>query len=381
MGATNSRVCRLENENFERPVQFSENKIRKVILIGAGDGAKSTFFKQVQHLLGKGFTNDEIVSYKDKIRVNMVQGVQTLCQISGKLGLGVEQKNKQLHDEFMAIYVYEYLITPTILWDRACHYLKPLWHDQMLQEAYKRRVPHQFPVTMEYYLNSIDRILPSHYVPNINDVLNVRIKTTGIVETEVLIKNVLVRFNDIGGQRNERKKWIHCFDGKDVFIYCMALSEINEVCYEDDKTNRMLESLRCFEELSSSTDYIPLHVPFILFMSQVDLFAKKILSGTPIVHVFPDYNKDYLRDPDLAIRHILKEFEKRNVKGRKLFPVAGNTIDCKSMTQVFHHIEKVILTGDDPSFTFKIFADLSLTAGLPTMLTLTKFADILVKFV
>jgi len=29
---------------------------------------------------------------------------------------------------------------------------------------------------------------------------------------------------DVGGQRSERKKWIHCFEGVTAIIFCVALS-------------------------------------------------------------------------------------------------------------------------------------------------------------
>lgn len=43
---------------------------------------------------------------------------------------------------------------------------------------------------------------------------------------------------DVGGQRNERKKWIHCFDNVTAVIYVAALSEYNQGMFEDANTNR-----------------------------------------------------------------------------------------------------------------------------------------------
>jgi hypothetical protein len=50
------------------------------------------------------------------------------------------------------------------------------------------------------------------YLPSEQDVLRSRVRTTGIVETEFEIDGNLFRMFDVGGQRNERKKWIrHVF--------------------------------------------------------------------------------------------------------------------------------------------------------------------------
>lgn len=40
---------------------------------------------------------------------------------------------------------------------------------------------------------------------------------------------------DVGGQRSERKKWIHCFEGVTAIIFCVALSDYNLVLAEDEE--------------------------------------------------------------------------------------------------------------------------------------------------
>lgn len=40
---------------------------------------------------------------------------------------------------------------------------------------------------------------------------------------------------DVGGQRSERKKWIHCFEGVTCIIFCAALSAYDMVLVEDDE--------------------------------------------------------------------------------------------------------------------------------------------------
>ena len=43
---------------------------------------------------------------------------------------------------------------------------------------------------------------------------------------------------DVGGQRSERKKWIHCFEGVTAIIFCVALSGYDLVLAEDEEMNR-----------------------------------------------------------------------------------------------------------------------------------------------
>ena len=57
---------------------------------------------------------------------------------------------------------------------------------------------------------------------------------------------------DVGGQRNERKKWIHCFDGVQAIIFVAAISEYDQALFEDRETNRMTEALNLFAEIANS---------------------------------------------------------------------------------------------------------------------------------
>ena len=54
---------------------------------------------------------------------------------------------------------------------------------------------------------------------------------------------------DVGGQRNERRKWIHCFEDVTAVIFVAAISEYDQKLFEDGATNRMVEALELFEEV------------------------------------------------------------------------------------------------------------------------------------
>ena len=71
----------------------------------------------------------------------------------------------------------------------------------------------------------------------------------GIIEENYIIDSINFVMYDVGGQRNERKKWIHCFDDENAVIFVVALSEYDQMLFEDNTVNRMVEAIILFEEV------------------------------------------------------------------------------------------------------------------------------------
>jgi GTPase SAR1 family protein len=112
---------------------------------------------------------------------------------------------------------------------------------------------------------------------------------------------------DVGGQRSERRKWIHCFQGVTGIIFCASMSEFvlcfscslsllsgflfvakryDQVLFEDGVTNRMHEALQLFRDVCNSVWFKDSAI--ILFLNKDDLFRKKIKS-VPLRVCFPEY--------------------------------------------------------------------------------------------
>lgn len=53
----------------------------------------------------------------------------------------------------------------------------------------------------------------------------------------------------MGGQRSERKKWIHCFEGVTAIIFCVALSAYDLVLAEDEEMVSFRDGLRSVQSL------------------------------------------------------------------------------------------------------------------------------------
>ena len=91
---------------------------------------------------------------------------------------------------------------------------------------------------------------------------------------------------DVGGQRNERRKWYHCFDDVHAVLFVVALSEYDQSLFEDESVNRMTEALSLFCEIANSRFFQ--NSAIILFLNKRDLFEEKIKFSN-ITSAFPDY--------------------------------------------------------------------------------------------
>ncbi|EPY77974.1 guanine nucleotide-binding protein G(q) subunit alpha [Camelus ferus] len=112
--------------------------------------------------------------------------------------------------------------------------IKSLWNDPGIQECYDRRREYQLSDSTKYYLNDLDRVADPTYLPTQQDVLRVRVPTTGIIEYPFDLQSVIFRMVDVGGQRSERRKWIHCFENVTSIMFLVALSEYDQVLVESD---------------------------------------------------------------------------------------------------------------------------------------------------
>ena len=112
--------------------------------------------------------------------------------------------------------------------------IRGLWKDPGVKEAVSRSREFQLNDSAVYYFNAIDRMSAPNYMPTDQDILLSRVKTTGITETTFKVGELTYKLFDVGGQRSERKKWIHCFENVTALVFLVSLSEYDQMLYEDE---------------------------------------------------------------------------------------------------------------------------------------------------
>uniref|UniRef100_A0A914H513 Guanine nucleotide-binding protein alpha-1 subunit n=1 Tax=Globodera rostochiensis TaxID=31243 RepID=A0A914H513_GLORO len=287
-------------------------KIVKLLLLGAGECGKSTILKQMRILHDHGFTEEEREKQKSAVYNNTVLAMAAL--LLGMQRLNIQFENSRVEKEALIVMdVVKNGKESEPLSNELANAIKTLWADKGVREkAYPRGQEFQLVENSIYFLESVDRISKADYRPTEQDILLSRIKTTGIIEVKFKMKSVDFRVFDVGGQRSERKKWIHCFEDVNAIIYITAISEFDQVLFEDESTNRMVESMRLFESICNSRWFTS--TSMILFLNKTDLFIEKIQRIT-ISTCFKDYKGSSTYDDQ--IRFIEEKFEGLNANPEK----------------------------------------------------------------
>lgn len=218
---------------IDRQAKQEAEKI-KLLLLGAGESGKSTVFKQMKVIYGEKYTDAERKQAIPTIHSNIVQSMKALCEqavvfnLVGQIKAQTEFEMIRNMDENDAISV---AIGTAI---------SELWKDPGMRMVWDRRSEFQLIESVQYYFNKIDAIKQPDYLPEKDDILFSRVRTSGIVTERYLIDGTTFEIYDVGGQRNERKKWIHCFEGVTAVIFVAAISEYDQKLFEDASTNRMV---------------------------------------------------------------------------------------------------------------------------------------------
>lgn len=291
-----------------RRKEEQDQAVKKLLLLGAGGSGKSTVFKQLKSIHKGAMTNQERRSYTSIVIGNVIDFMKTLVLESKRLSTVGDEKEgtgPMKECEFGAE-MEEYVeviedqpdnFFPKVLEDEVADAIKSLWADRGIKQTFEERARFQLQDSASYFFDKrMNAISTRGYVPTEQDVLRCRVRTTGIVEQEFEVDGkAKFQVFDVGGQRNERRKWMHCFDNVTAVIFVASLSAYDQKLLEDETTNRMTEALDLFAQIADSSGQFGsekgkkgnlvkwrqmgshfVKQPIILFLNKSDLYAEKI---------------------------------------------------------------------------------------------------------
>jgi guanine nucleotide-binding protein G(o) subunit alpha len=222
-----------------------------------------------------GYTKEEFEQYRPVVYSNTIQSLGAIIRAMNMLNIQFASVEREA-DAQRVLEVIQRMKDTEPFNSELLSSMERLWADAGVQQCFLRSNEYQLNDSAQYFLDQLYRIGSPDFLPNEQDILRTRVKTTGIVEINFSFKNLNFRLFDVGGQRSERKKWfvkmkflsisnffffssfnrIHCFEDVTAIIFCVALSEYDQVLYEDESTNRMHESLRLFDSICNNKWFV-----------------------------------------------------------------------------------------------------------------------------
>jgi len=326
---------------IDKLIEEDSRKFRrecKILLLGSGESGKSTVVKQMKIIHQNGYTTDELQVFRLVVYKNLVESAQAVVQAMRKLGVDCTVPANRAHAETIIDFKVPSSDPSFTLNPELATAIEEVWRDPVIAEVMDHSSEFYLMDSAPYFFSQVHRICDRGYIPSEPDVLRTRAKTTGITETRFNMGQLSIHMFDVGGQRSERKKWIHCFEAVTSIIFCVALSEYDQVLLEERGQNRMAESLVLFESVINSRWF--LRTSIVLFLNKTDVFKAK-LSKVPLEKYFPEYTGG----PDInkAAKYILWRFTQTNRARLNIYPHLTQATDTSNIRLVFAAVKETIL--------------------------------------
>lgn len=359
----------------------TNDKEFKILLLGSGESGKSTILKQMKILHQNGYTREELIDYKPfvfrnvldcaksiakcytdfeypiSMDVPLVKGAnsivdkkdfdatndQAIVVNNNDVNVLLEDPRTELTPEDIEqIIAFNVSSDPNDIFDpRIAKSIDLLWAANSTKNLLVEHKDDFYLMdSAKYFFRNLARIASPNYIPNVTDVLRTRKKTSGIFETRFNMGNSKIHMVDVGGQRSERKKWIHCFDNVTIIIFCVSLSEYDQSLLEEKSQNRLEESLVLFDSVVNSRWFS--RTSIVLFLNKIDVFAEK-LEHSPLQNYFPDYTGG--NDITKAAKYILWRFKQVNRSNLTIYPHVTQATDTTNIKVVFAAVQETILSN------------------------------------
>ncbi|KAK6754167.1 hypothetical protein RB195_013273 [Necator americanus] len=315
---TAGKTTRAQQDEINRSIEKAilaerKKKVLKLLLLGPGDSGKSTTLKQMRIIHDQGFTDDEKRQRKYIVYLNLISGMIEVIKGLSLLSLTYKNENSEEFSKKITKYYEEVRSSDAAeLTEVVADAISRLLEDSSVQEVLKHGSELGIEESSIYFLQELSRIREKDYLPSLEDILKSRVSTSGVYQFTFYIKNFTFKVFDVGGQKAQRRKWIHVFDDVHAVLFITSLSEYNQVLAEDNSKNRMKDSIALFEQICNNEWFS--NTAMILFLNKIDLFAEKIKKFN-ITCALKNYKGPQEYRP--ALDYITRRFKQMNKNSKR----------------------------------------------------------------
>ncbi|KAG8905907.1 hypothetical protein FRB99_007987 [Tulasnella sp. 403] len=200
-----------------------------------------------------------------------------------------------------------------------------------------------------HFLANLQRIAVAEYSPSDDDILRARLRTMGVVEHyfEIPSSNKVYgwRLYDVGGARGQRPSWVPYFEDATAIIFLAPISAFDQYLEEDQRTNRVDDSLQLFTLICSSPLLKNCHL--VLFLNKTDVLRRKLEMGIKVKKYITSYGdrpNDYDHVSNYFVAHFKQVHRKNNVDAkRELYTHLTSVVDTRSTRQIITNVRDAIL--------------------------------------
>ncbi|KAG0037046.1 guanine nucleotide-binding protein subunit alpha [Podila clonocystis] len=289
--------------------RMQKERSAKLLILGPSETGKTTVLKQLKLLYSRKGLDAERQTYRRVVHLNAMKAIQALSYGLQRSNIPLEHPENIAHLETvmrLETTLKRYSITsigftnpaiPRKITDAKAETdmflemvpaIKALWADGGIRETYRRGGNFNLQDSAKYFLDSIDRIAETSYIPTDDDILQARVRTLAVSEHIFNIDGVSYKIYDVGGQKSLRRYWAPYFDDVNAIIFMVALSAYDQPCEDDERLNRLMECMSLFNSIANHKLFEL--TSFILFLNKIDIFQRKLESGSMLVDHFPDYS-------------------------------------------------------------------------------------------
>ncbi|KAH7724468.1 Protein GPA-6 [Aphelenchoides avenae] len=308
-------LAKARSKQIDRDIvrDSSKNSSRfEILLLGGSECGKTTIFKQIRILHLNGFSREDRLAFTHHIRMNAIEALGQL--------LDACQKNRIVHETMLQDYVERFRKFRKMAEERDGEEINipkdmdktmgRIWRSAPVQMVYQRRYTFALLDSAKYFLDKVEQVADPSYEPSAQDILQCRYRTIGTQEVHFIYKKVNFRMVDVGGQRSERRKWIHCFDNVSM--------------------NRLHANRNIFKTIIQS-DYFK-DAAIVLFMNKYDTFLDK-LKYSPLVRYFPDFQGG--EEQEEASKFMFRYFQRCVRDQAKYYAFFTTATDTRNVDFVF----------------------------------------------
>lgn len=344
MGSCNSSSEAAASKRWDKDLKRDRKqaqKVHKLLLLGTGNSGKSTFFKQLTQIHGAGFAEDDFNAASKHIQDAVV--VQMKHLLNTFKPDNDDDFKVDLPSELRAKAHKILSLSPEQPLSDVVDDIEELWQHELIKDAYTNRTNLGIADSAPHFLDDLERIRKPNYRPTAEDILLARIPTTGMRSQKFVIKETSFNIFDVGGQRSERNKWIHCFDTVHGILFVASLSCYDQKLFEENELNAMEEALNLFKEVANSRYFHA--ASMMLFLNKSDLFEEKIKSK-PLTVCFPEYAGE---DTFLAATDYIASKFKEQVRAAEKAKAVYSHITCATdqgnVQKLFDDVQHTVVTN------------------------------------